>query len=132
MEHFSHVKVDYYILYIFDSTCWSSYVHQCFNSLKNICSMTRDLLSSVFDQKILPFNIPMAGLIDYFLFFRFGKHYELPLLIQSILMNITMFALIHLCVSIRRNDQILKGEDRIFTGKQMTNNKRQFRCILKR
>ena len=32
--------------------------------------------------------------------FWFGKHYETPLLVQSVLMNIAMFALIHLCVTI--------------------------------
>ena len=32
--------------------------------------------------------------------FWFGKHYETPLLIQSILMNICMFALVQLCVKV--------------------------------
>ena len=32
--------------------------------------------------------------------FWFGKHYETPLLVQSILMNITMFSLVQLCVSV--------------------------------
>lgn len=34
--------------------------------------------------------------------FWFGKRYELPLLIQSIVMNITMFVMIHLCVTVRK------------------------------
>jgi len=32
--------------------------------------------------------------------FWFGKRFETPLLVQSVLMNVAMFALIHLCVSI--------------------------------
>jgi len=32
--------------------------------------------------------------------FWFGKRFETPLLVQSVLMNLAMFALIHLCVSI--------------------------------
>eukprot|EP00095_Tigriopus_kingsejongensis_P003002 maker-scaffold170_size291898-snap-gene-0.13 protein:Tk03002 transcript:maker-scaffold170_size291898-snap-gene-0.13-mRNA-1 annotation:"pq-loop repeat-containing protein 1" len=47
--------------------------------------------------------------------FWFGKHYEYPLLIQSILMNAAMFALIHLCVNIRRKEQIVKTDEHVFT-----------------
>jgi len=36
--------------------------------------------------------------------FWFGNHFETPLLIQSILMNLTMFALIHLCVKINNKE----------------------------
>ena len=36
--------------------------------------------------------------------FWFGHHFETPLLIQSILMNLTMFALIHLCVKINNKE----------------------------
>ena len=49
---------------------------------------------------------------------RFGRRYETPLLIQSILMNIAMFALLHLCVNLRAKEQILRGEDHIYTGKK--------------
>ncbi|KAL0849362.1 hypothetical protein ABMA28_013671 [Loxostege sticticalis] len=48
--------------------------------------------------------------------FWFGKRYELPLLIQSIVMNITMFVMIHLCVSVRKKNQIIRARERIFTG----------------
>ncbi|CAH0725989.1 unnamed protein product, partial [Brenthis ino] len=47
--------------------------------------------------------------------FWFGKRYELPLLIQSIVMNATMFAMIHLCVTVRKKNQIIRARDRIFT-----------------
>ncbi|KDR17614.1 PQ-loop repeat-containing protein 1 isoform X2 [Zootermopsis nevadensis] len=47
--------------------------------------------------------------------FWFGKRYEIPLLIQSIIMNVTMFAMIHLCVSVRSKNQIIRGRDRVFT-----------------
>ncbi|XP_013182905.1 solute carrier family 66 member 2 isoform X1 [Amyelois transitella] len=48
--------------------------------------------------------------------FWFGKRYELPLLIQSIVMNITMFVMIHLCVNVRKKNQIIRARERIFTG----------------
>ncbi|XP_012550018.1 PQ-loop repeat-containing protein 1 isoform X3 [Bombyx mandarina] len=47
--------------------------------------------------------------------FWFGKRYELPLLIQSIVMNVTMFVMIHLCVSVRKKNQIIRARERIFT-----------------
>ncbi|XP_050361477.1 solute carrier family 66 member 2 isoform X3 [Nymphalis io] len=47
--------------------------------------------------------------------FWFGKRYELPLLIQSIVMNATMFAMIHLCVTVRKKNQIIRARERIFT-----------------
>lgn len=49
--------------------------------------------------------------------FRFGKRYELPLLFQSIVMNLMMLLMIHLCVKVRNKTQIIKGPDRFFTGK---------------
>ncbi|XP_045762385.1 solute carrier family 66 member 2 isoform X1 [Maniola jurtina] len=48
--------------------------------------------------------------------FWFGKRYEIPLLIQSIVMNATMFAMIHLCVNVRKKNQIIRARERIFTG----------------
>ncbi|XP_004931076.1 PQ-loop repeat-containing protein 1 isoform X2 [Bombyx mandarina] len=48
--------------------------------------------------------------------FWFGKRYELPLLIQSIVMNVTMFVMIHLCVSVRKKNQIIRARERIFTA----------------
>lgn len=50
------------------------------------------------------------------IFFWFGKQYELPLLIQSVIMNITMLAMIHLCVNIRNKNQIIRNKDRVFSG----------------
>ena len=47
---------------------------------------------------------------------RFGKHFEYPLLIQSIVMNIAMFAMIHLCVHVRNANQLLQARQKIFTG----------------
>ena len=49
--------------------------------------------------------------------FRFGHRYETPLLIQSILMNLAMFALIHLCVSLNNKEQLVKSQEHIFTGR---------------
>ncbi|XP_022122176.2 solute carrier family 66 member 2 isoform X3 [Pieris rapae] len=47
--------------------------------------------------------------------FWFGKRYEIPLLLQSIVMNFTMFIMIHLCVNVRKKNQIIRARDRIFT-----------------
>ena len=46
------------------------------------------------------FKIELSILKKFRIIFWFGKHYETPLLIQSILMNICMFALVQLCVSV--------------------------------
>jgi len=47
---------------------------------------------------------------------RFGHRFELPLLIQSVLMSLAMFALIHICVKINAKDSLARSEDRMFTG----------------
>jgi uncharacterized protein with PQ loop repeat len=49
--------------------------------------------------------------------FWFGKHFETPLLVQSVLMNIAMFALIHLCVGINNKEYLVveKRKPRSFT-----------------
>ncbi|XP_063902395.1 solute carrier family 66 member 2 isoform X1 [Zophobas morio] len=49
--------------------------------------------------------------------FWFGKHFEYPLLIQSIIMNVTMFIMIHLCVRVRNRNQLMQARQRIFTAK---------------
>merc|ERR1719367_2228615 len=53
--------------------------------------------------------------------FWFGRHYEIPLLIQSILMNIAMFALIHLCVHVNNQDRIAgQYKEHVFTDFECT------------
>lgn len=47
---------------------------------------------------------------------RFSSRFELPLLVQSIVMNLTMFLMIHLCVKVKRANAIMKTRDRVFTG----------------
>lgn len=47
--------------------------------------------------------------------FWFGKHFEYPLLAQSLIMNITMFGMIHLCVRVRNRNQLHQARQRIFT-----------------
>ncbi|XP_065561783.1 solute carrier family 66 member 2-like isoform X2 [Artemia franciscana] len=47
--------------------------------------------------------------------FWFGKRYEIPLLVQSIVMIIAMMAMIYLCVSIKKKTTILKTRERVFT-----------------
>lgn len=56
-------------------------------------------------------------LVLFTLFHRFFAKFELPLLAQSLVMNVTMFLMIHLCVKVRRNNSILKTRERVFTGK---------------
>lgn len=48
--------------------------------------------------------------------YRFGKSYELPLLFQSIFMNITMLVMIKICVQMKNKKQMLKRRERVFTG----------------
>lgn len=43
--------------------------------------------------------------------FWFGKHFEAPLLIQSIIMIMTMLVMIRLCVNVRKSHVILKVRD---------------------
>ncbi|XP_053662838.1 solute carrier family 66 member 2 isoform X2 [Anopheles marshallii] len=47
--------------------------------------------------------------------FWFSSRYELPLLVQSVVMNITMFLMIHLCVKVRRNNAIMRMRERVFS-----------------
>jgi len=44
--------------------------------------------------------------------FWFGNHFETPLLVQSILMNLTMFALIHLCVGVDAKEYLAENRRR--------------------
>lgn len=55
-------------------------------------------------------------LLLFFIYSRFSKRFELPLLVQSIVMNLTMFLMIHLCVKVKRANAIMKTRDRVFTG----------------
>ncbi|XP_067006943.2 solute carrier family 66 member 2 isoform X1 [Anabrus simplex] len=48
--------------------------------------------------------------------FWFGRRYELPLLVQSIVMIVTMFMMVRLCVNIKNKNQIIRGRERIFTA----------------
>ncbi|XP_055892102.1 solute carrier family 66 member 2-like isoform X2 [Biomphalaria glabrata] len=47
--------------------------------------------------------------------FWFGKHYELPLLAQSIIMIITMLVLVQLCVDVKNRTEIISSKQRKFT-----------------
>ncbi|XP_042238515.1 solute carrier family 66 member 2-like isoform X2 [Homarus americanus] len=47
--------------------------------------------------------------------FWFGHWFELPLLFQSIIMNIAMMMIISLCVSIRNKGQLVHGKEHVFT-----------------
>lgn len=56
-------------------------------------------------------------IIYYIFFYRFGKHYEIPLLLQSIFMIVTMFIMIKLCISVQSRNQVIKVRERVFLGK---------------
>nr|XP_027201786.1 PQ-loop repeat-containing protein 1-like isoform X4 [Dermatophagoides pteronyssinus] len=47
--------------------------------------------------------------------FWFGKHFETPLLIQSIVMIMAMFILLELCVRVRNSNLIIKQKRRYFS-----------------
>ncbi|XP_012267778.2 solute carrier family 66 member 2 isoform X1 [Athalia rosae] len=47
--------------------------------------------------------------------FWFGKRFETPLLLQSILMNITMLMMVKVCINVRNKNQIIKAKERVFT-----------------
>ncbi|XP_044751025.1 solute carrier family 66 member 2 isoform X2 [Coccinella septempunctata] len=51
--------------------------------------------------------------------FWFGKHFEYPLLIQSVIMNLAMFSMIHLCVRVRNRNQLVQARQRIFTDLEL-------------
>lgn len=59
------------------------------------------------------------------IYFRFGNQYETPLLIQSIVMNLSMLAIVQLCVNVKHSKQIIRGKDKLFLGKQQSLN-----CII--
>ncbi|KAL0273581.1 UNVERIFIED_CONTAM: hypothetical protein PYX00_006217 [Menopon gallinae] len=48
--------------------------------------------------------------------FWFGKRYETPLLLQSLIMNATMLIMVRLCVHIKNKNQPMKRKERVFTG----------------
>lgn len=48
---------------------------------------------------------------------RFGHPFELPLLFQSIFMNLAMLAMVQLCVHIRNKTVIVPTKSRLFSGK---------------
>lgn len=50
------------------------------------------------------------------LYFRFGKRFELPLLLQSLLMIVAMFVMIKLCINVQNRTQIIKSKERVLTG----------------
>lgn len=61
--------------------------------------------------------LPVSKIFNLLFFsFRFSKRYELPLLVQSIVMNVTMFLMIHLCVKVKRSNAIMRTRERVFAG----------------
>jgi hypothetical protein len=50
--------------------------------------------------RLAPLKLTCARIPKTKLYSRFGRHYEIPLLIQSILMTLAMLALIRVCVQV--------------------------------
>jgi len=40
--------------------------------------------------------------------YRFGHPFELPLLIQSVIMNAAMFAMVYICITVRQKSDVSK------------------------
>lgn len=86
---------------------------------KNEILEVQQFLYNIFPSTVknINFNFHIKWFMVFHLFHRFFKRFELPLLAQSLVMNITMFLMIHLCVKTKRNNSILKTRERVFTGK---------------
>lgn len=48
--------------------------------------------------------------------YRFGKHFELPLLAQSILMIIAMLAMVEACVRVKNQSEIIQSKQHSLKG----------------
>lgn len=105
---------------------WCSSLYSSIQANQEDQRCRRILLISLFifiNSKYLEDNV-LVGFTKYFAlislqfkwFLRFGLHYEYPLLIQSLVMNVTMFMMIHLCVKVRNRNQLAQARQRIFTG----------------
>ncbi|CAG2178320.1 unnamed protein product [Oppiella nova] len=49
--------------------------------------------------------------------FWFGRHFETPLLLQSIIMNLAMILMIELCVRVNHKNQLIPSKNRFFIAK---------------
>ena len=49
--------------------------------------------------------------------YRFGKFYETPLLIQSIVMIFTMLFMLEVCIRLRKEHPLVSNLKKSFTGK---------------
>ncbi|GLV37797.1 uncharacterized protein CBL_06501 [Carabus blaptoides fortunei] len=66
-------------------------------------------------NKIVEYGLALLVANTLRIFFWFGKRFEYPLLIQSIIMNVTMFIMIHLCVQVRNKNKIVQARSRVFS-----------------
>lgn len=58
-------------------------------------------------------NLLIANILR--ILFWFGKHYELPLLAQSVIMTFVMLMMVHLCVTVKHKTEIIKSKEHRFT-----------------
>lgn len=57
-------------------------------------------------------NLLIANILR--ILFWFGKHYELPLLAQSVIMTFIMLAMVHLCVTVKQKTELIKSKEHNF------------------
>lgn len=62
-------------------------------------------------------NLLIANILR--IMFWFGKHFELPLLAQSIIMTFIMLIMVHLCVSVKHKTEIIKAKEQKFSATEM-------------
>lgn len=70
-------------------------------------------------NKVIWGHILILGCILIFRF-RFGKHFEIPLLIQSMVMLVAMFLMIEICIKMRRINSSAPVKQSLFKGKQLS------------
>ncbi|RWS23489.1 PQ-loop repeat-containing protein 1-like protein [Leptotrombidium deliense] len=58
-------------------------------------------------------------ILFWYAYLPFGRYFEIPLLIQSIVMNIAMLTIIELCVRVRNRNTIVPQKHRYFLGKHL-------------
>lgn len=62
--------------------------------------------------------------LTHSLFIRFGKHFEIPLLVQSIVMLLTMFIMMEICLRMRNrasSSSSTPSKSKSFFGKELNN-----------
>lgn len=91
--------------------CTDTWVPNSDQPNKNALYNTYCLLkvSQLFKCRILSFGMCVL----FFFFCRIGKQFELTLLLQSVVMILTMFAMLHLCCAVRNTNRVSTKQHRL-------------------